>query len=263
MSATQTHKGPRRYRYYISQALLQYREEEAGSVVRLPAAQLEELVIGELQALLLDGPRILSTRILAMQPASIQQVFLKKAQELAKKMPGLPIRKQIELLQSWNPRITVGRHEVTIELPISRVLHTLSGDLYERQRWGTDSPLKLSVFVNLKRSGIETRLVASNGTPVIAHTALIEKLQKALHKALAWNEKLMTGKAKKMAEIARADGVTERFVAQRIQLAYLAPDIMKRIIEGDVPNTLTLESFKNRQIPLDWKEQRDFFQLAK
>ena len=50
------------------------------------------------------------------------------------------------------------------------------------------------------------------------------------------------------------EGVTQRFVAQRIQLAYLAPDIMKRIIEGDVPNTLTLESFKNRQIPLDWRE---------
>jgi hypothetical protein len=62
--------------------------------------------------------------------------------------------------------------------------------------------------------------------------------------------------------IVKEEGVTQRFVAQRIQLAYLSPDIMKRIIEGDVPSTMTLESFKNRQIPLDWRKQRSFFRLA-
>jgi hypothetical protein len=79
----------------------------------------------------------------------------------------------------------------------------------------------------------------------------LRRFFQCLRKGLAWNEELLTGEAQTMAEIAQAEGVTQLFVAQRIQLAYLAPDIMKRIIEGDVPNTLTLESFKNRQIPLD------------
>ena len=60
-------------------------------------------------------------------------------------------------------------------------------------------------------------------------------------RAIAGVFSLLTGEAQTMGEIARAEGVTQRFVAQRIQLVYLAPDIMKRIIEGDVPNTLTLE----------------------
>lgn len=31
---------------------------------------------------------------------------------------------------------------------------------------------------------------------------------------------------------------------------------------GDVPDTLNLEAFKNRRIPLDWRDQRRYFQLA-
>ena len=62
-----------------------------------------------------------------------------------------------------------------------------------------------------------------------------------------------------MAAVAEKEGVTQRFIANRIQLAYLAPDIMRRIIAGDVPDTLNLEAFKNRRIPLDWREQRRYF----
>ena len=57
------------------------------------------------------------------------------------------------------------------------------------------------------------------------------------------------------------EGVTQRFIAHRIQLAYLAPDIMRQIIAGNVPDTLSFEVFKNRRIPLDWQEQRRYFQL--
>ena len=64
-----------------------------------------------------------------------------------------------------------------------------------------------------------------------------------------------------MAEIAKQEGVTQRFIAHRIQLAYLAPEIMRQIISGDVPDTLNLEMFKNRRVPLDWQEQRRFFQF--
>jgi len=64
-----------------------------------------------------------------------------------------------------------------------------------------------------------------------------------------------------MGEIAKSEGVTQRFIAHRIQLAFLAPDIMRRIISGDIPDTLTLESFKNRRVPLDWQSQRHYFQL--
>ena len=49
MSPSHGRKGSRRYQYYISQAVLQYREHEAGSVARLPAYALDQLVSDHIQ----------------------------------------------------------------------------------------------------------------------------------------------------------------------------------------------------------------------
>jgi hypothetical protein len=68
--------------------------------------------------------------------------------------------------------------------------------------------------------------------------------------------------AKSTSSLAKTEGVAQRFIAQRLQLAWLAPDIIQRIIAGNIPDTLTLGQFRNRRIPLDWAEQRAFFQIT-
>ena len=110
-------------------------------------------------------------------------------------------------------------------LTINRVLQTLSGGLTDDQHWTVDSPLRLAIPVNLPRSGIETRLVVSPSEIPPARLETVTALQKALHKAMVWNQRLLKGEAKTMREIAKDEGVTQRFIAHRIQLAYLAPDI--------------------------------------
>ena len=44
MSPTWARKGPRRWRYYVSQAALQGDKSKAGSIIRVPAADVETLV---------------------------------------------------------------------------------------------------------------------------------------------------------------------------------------------------------------------------
>ena len=45
------------------------------------------------------------------------------------------------------------------------------------------------------------------------------------------------------------------------KLAFLALDIMYRIIAGDVPESLTLERLK-KDFPVDWDTQRSHFGLS-
>jgi site-specific DNA recombinase len=45
MSPTHSNKLGVRYRYYVSHAFLQNRKEEAGSVTRVPAPEIEHLVL--------------------------------------------------------------------------------------------------------------------------------------------------------------------------------------------------------------------------
>ncbi len=61
MSPSHTTKKNLRYRYYVSQALPQYRAHEGGSVVRVPAKTVENLITNQLTTLLSDGNRLLDT----------------------------------------------------------------------------------------------------------------------------------------------------------------------------------------------------------
>ena len=78
--------------------------------------------------------------------------------------------------------------------------------------------------------------------------------------SLQWNEDLVTGKVKSVDELIERDQLNPRQMHRLRRLAFLAPDIMERIIAGDVPETLTLERLK-KDFPLDWKAQREHFGL--
>jgi hypothetical protein len=90
----------------------------------------------------------------------------------------------------------------------------------------------------------------------------VRAIQDSLRKALNWNQALISGKAASKAELARNEGVSKCYITQIIKLAYLAPDIMGAIINGNVPATLTLVRLK-ADIPLDWNEQRSLFGFNK
>jgi site-specific DNA recombinase len=61
MSPTHTAKNKRRYRYYVSQAVLQFRESNAGSVIRVPARPVEEAVVAQIKQLLTSNLELLRT----------------------------------------------------------------------------------------------------------------------------------------------------------------------------------------------------------
>jgi hypothetical protein len=50
MGPSHAAKGGRRWRYYISQAILTGRKPDAGSITRVPAAQIEKQVFGAIQS---------------------------------------------------------------------------------------------------------------------------------------------------------------------------------------------------------------------
>ncbi len=72
-----------------------------------------------------------------------------------------------------------------------------------------------------------------------------------------WFEDLATGRAQSLTEIAESEGVTRRYVAHLVPLAFLAPDIVSRILSGTQPVSLTTEELTKRiDLPLEWAEQR-------
>ena len=76
--------------------------------------------------------------------------------------------------------------------------------------------------------------------PIKAHPRSVRALQRAVVQAMLWNEDLITGKVGSIDALVKRDGLNRRQVYRLRQLAFLAPDIIERIAEADVPETLTL-----------------------
>ena len=114
----------------------------------------------------------------------------------------------------------------------------------------------VTIPAHLKRCGIETRLVIPGIVEARAHDKTIRAMQNALRKALTWNQALITGTVSSMTELAKQEGLTQRYIAHLIKLAFLSPDIMKAINHGDIPPTISLDILK-KGFPLDWEKQRE------
>src|SRR6266446_1100710 len=56
---------------------------------------------------------------------------------------------------------------------------------------------------------------------------------KAIARASMWFEQLTTGKSQSMAEIAVREGITDNYVSNLIHLAWLWPDLVGRVLDGD------------------------------
>ena len=83
-------------------------------------------------------------------------------------------------------------------------------------------------------------------------------IQTALMQAHWGMEQIVSGKATTMRQIAGALKMDRSFVARTLQLANLAPDIVKAIWENRQPVTLSLDKLR-RGIPDSWEEQRKLF----
>ena len=72
---------------------------------------------------------------------------------------------------------------------------------------------------------------------------------------------MLSGTVRSIDALIERDNLNPRQVHRLRKLAFLAPNIMDRIIAGDVPETLTLERLK-KDFPIDWEAQRSHFGLS-
>jgi hypothetical protein len=121
----------------------------------------------------------------------------------------------------------------------------------------TSSMVGLTRFVSLamKRRGVETRIVVSGAEPP---RTVDPALLKAVSRARQWFDQLASGRVRSLAEVARREGVTRRYVERLARLAFVAPEIVEAIGRGRQPAELSAEILLNRvNLPLAWSEQRN------
>ena len=240
MSPSHAVKNSKRYRYYTSQAVLKQMSEKAGSLPRIPAAEVESAATRTLNALI-TSPLQLSKAI----GATVEEMDIckRRAAGLVKKMSGHP-----DLFRNLLSKVTLSDKKIVLSISITALRAAL--DLTPPE---TESALELVEKIQIRRCQGETKLIIadtnSGNTPCVN-----PPLIKAIARAHAWNQMLMRNEVVSIKELAGREGISIRYVCRLLPLAKLAPDIVETILDGHQHPGLTLNKLCDLA-PENWSKQ--------
>ena len=245
-------KKGRRYRYYVSQAVIKNARKRCSGPVRIPAVEIEELVISQLILLLQSPQRLMKVLIGAdVSPAEALAVTEASQQWSTAASDKIP-----DLLKSAVRKIVVRSERIEIEinrLTLRQTIFDMSDDATLLIN-SSDGPVIIEASAELKRCGGEVRLVLSPDSPGLKSHA-VPSLVRAITRAHDWVDRILRGDAVNQRSIAKESRLDERYVSRIIPLAFLAPDLTEAILEGKQPSHLSLDGLLGN-IPLNWAQQR-------
>jgi site-specific DNA recombinase len=243
-----------RYRYYVSRPLITKARSERSSGMRVPAAEIEQLVTSRLRRWLVDPNSVYAA--IPLLDLTARRRLVARAAEIGKTWSELPATRQRTFLTTLIERIDVATTQIDIHFRPTRL-----GGLVDLAAIPSPSAIEgetqiLSVPMQLRRSGREIKLLI-NGTDPFATAKPNPRLIKLLIRARRFNAILARGDGVPFAALAKREGVSPSYFTRLVRLSYLAPDITQAILDGRQPPDLTLDKLlAHSRLPLAWHDQR-------
>jgi hypothetical protein len=115
--------------------------------------------------------------------------------------------------------------------------------------------------VRIKRAGGRKWMIPAAGqTEGGAETAKHEApILAALSRAFHWQRLLDEGRVASGSEIARREGLHPTTVNELLRLTLLSPTVVKGLLAGRQPRTLSLIWLKNNEVPASWDDPAALF----
>lgn len=104
-----------------------------------------------------------------------------------------------------------------------------------------------------RKNGRPKILPPADLEPVIARAQDAHVLR-AIARAWSWRRQLESGAASTIRDIAAAEKVSDRFISRMMRLAYLAPDVLEKLLIHRIPPALPLNDLI-AVAELPWAEQ--------
>jgi len=261
MTPTHAVKSGKRYRYYISRPLTTGTRQNSPAGQRIPAGDIEHLVVNRLHAVFSDEAMVLEAIQSHTGDATELKRLLKCASTLSHGWSQLGARQVRALLLALIIRIDVLPKRVDINLLPSRIPEVLLKDAPELTPASTHTAkpelLTLSVPAELRRAGMGMKMIIDARTADGQKTRPDPSLVKLIIKAHKLNNKIINSGGASLASVARREGLTGSYVTRLLRLSFLSPDITRAILDGRQPPDMTAARLiRASKLPLDWDQQK-------
>ena len=258
LTPTHATKGGRRYRYYVSKSLITGTKSETPHGRRIPAGDIEGLVTSRMTAFLASGHEMHDAIAPTVADAREQASLIGKAAQLTKSWNTLNTSQRRKILMVVIPRVVITSDRVILHIQTDALVAALrvwpKAGTFKSNDKSSDPALQvmLSVSASLKRAGIGKRMIIEGSTTNTPDPTLL----KLLVKALDLRDKLLAGRGASLELIAGRENVNSSYATRLLRLAFLSPEIVRQILDGRHPPTLTARRLLlDTRLPLAWKDQ--------
>jgi hypothetical protein len=257
MTPSHAVKKATRYRYYVSRSLITKDRTGDAAGLRIPAAEIEQLVTSRVRQWLLDPGSIYKATSARFPDPSTQRRLAARAEEIGKRWPEFPVTRTRAVLAALIERIEVSVDQIEIRLRPRQLNALLDVAATPIQGVIDDETLILSVPVRVRRAGREIRMLIDGTNPFVAAKP-DGRLIKLLVRARRFNATLIGSSDNvPFAALAKRESVSPSYFTRVVRLSYLAPDITQAILDGHQPRDLTAEKLlEHSRLPLAWHDQR-------
>jgi hypothetical protein len=148
-------------------------------------------------------------------------------------------------------RVTIGPTTLNISIKRDRLLAMLTDTFTAPSRDnGLDNIISLHAVFPTAPGGGSGKLVFEDQNSKTRDAVIV----KAIARASIWFEHLTAGKSRSIAQIAVREDITDNYVSNLIHLAWLSPDLVGRVLEGDSEATaLARTAMLSRKSDVLWR----------
>jgi site-specific DNA recombinase len=240
MGASHATRRGRRYRYYVSQAMLQGHKEDVGSVARVPAMELERRVVDAVRGVLPTDPRDRSIetdvirRMSDRSGATIDSAVVSSSPNV--------LNPRADLLAAVD-RITIRR--TTLEIQLAEGMAEDASDRILSIPWTPPSPYRRREIIQ----GEGRRSAAMRPMRAEARAVLVD----AFRDAYCWLDELMRDPSCTIESIAAREKKTERSIRMTLSLSFVSPVLIKAAVEGRLSRGFGVKRLMD--LPMAWSDQ--------
>lgn len=266
---TGDHLGPshasnhgKRYRYYVSGRLRNGTAKSDAGAWRIPAAEIERLVDTEFKALLADEATITDWVCTYRSPADVMPVLGVARQLCSDAADQLQLRNR--MLSTAFARIVLSSGSISFEvkpatlidqlLPPGGIEHCAKEQPIGSRAQSDGATITIHRQLTIKRRGVEARLVIEGASRQDREPD--QTLVDLIARAHFYLERLTSGGAESIAELAEQIGVHRADISRLLPLAFLSPSILDAILSGRQPINLSARALTRLvDIPPAWSGQ--------
>lgn len=220
MVPTHANKAGIRYRYYQSWVLAQGQKDKAGIVNRVPAQEIEQVVLN-----------------------GLSEKFARQNDANGSDIIEASVVERIE-------RIDVLQDNLKIKL---KVVQAGLGPEEDQAIEGSELSIRWSKPSSNRKKQLSGQYHAGQThRPMRSETR--SRLLKGIAQGRLWINSLTSSKPDSIQSIAREQNLSEKTVRSTLSLALLAPDIVEAAIDGRLPRGISVTEMTD--LPADWHDQR-------